>query len=126
MGEPLDLFAKPIGVKLLYGLHDARVDVATAIAEHPAVGDVVSEGMLESVLQVGKQLCRIKKLGLLQIPEQAAEVVLRQPGNGMQQGQWDVMSNDRRLLQEALLGGRERIDTGGEHRLDRRRDLDAR
>ena len=79
MGEPLDLLTKPIAVKLFYGVHDARVDVATVIAEDPAVGDVMRKGMLESVLQVGKELCRIKKLGVLQIPEQAAEVVLRPP-----------------------------------------------
>jgi hypothetical protein len=30
MGEPFDLFAKPVGVKLFYGIHDLRVDVAAA------------------------------------------------------------------------------------------------
>ena len=126
MGEPLDLLAQPVGVKLFYGIHDARVDVAAALAEHPAVGDVVGEGVLEGILQVRKELCRIKKFGILQIAEQAAEVVVRQPGNCTQKGQWDVVSNDRRLLQQALLGGGQRVDTRGEHRLHRGRDLDAR
>ena len=126
LGEPLDLFTQPIGVKLFHGIHDARVDVATAVAEHPTVGDVVGEGVLESVLQVGKQLCCIKKLGILQIAEQAAEFVLREPGNRVQQCQRDVVSDDRCLLQETLLGGGERVDAGGEHRLDGGRDLDAR
>ena len=28
MGEPFDLFAKPVGIKLFYGIHDPRMDVA--------------------------------------------------------------------------------------------------
>src|SRR5262245_33895067 len=31
MGESLDLLAEPIGVQLFNGIHDARVDVATAL-----------------------------------------------------------------------------------------------
>ena len=71
MGEPLHLFTKPIGVKRFNRPHDARVDVAPALAKHPAIGHVVSEGMLEPVLRLRKELHRIKKLGILQIAEQA-------------------------------------------------------
>src|SRR5262249_3708188 len=121
-----DLFSQAIGVEAFHCVDDAGVDVATAIAQHPGVGDVVGERVLESVLQVGKELSCIKKLGILQIAQQAAEVVLREPGNPVQQGQRDVVTNDRRLLQETLLGGLQRIDPGGEHRLDGGRDFDAR
>ena len=73
MGKPLDLLAQPVGVKLFYGIHDARVDVAATFVEHPTVGDVVGEGVLERILQVRKELCRIEKFGSLQIVEQTRE-----------------------------------------------------
>ena len=126
MGEPLDLLAQPVGVKLFHGIHDARVDVAATFVEHPAVGDVVGEGVLEGVLQVRKELCRVEKFSSLQIVEQTAKLVLCQPADCMQEGEWDVVSNDGRLLQQALLGGGQRVDTRSEHRLHRGRDLDAR
>ena len=126
IGEPLDLLAQPVGVKLFYGIHDARVDFAATFVEHPTVGDVVGEGVLERILQVGKEPCRIEKFGSLQIVEQTAKLVLCQPANCVQEGEWDIVSNDRRLLQQVLLGGGQRVDTRGEHRLHRGRDLDAR
>src|SRR5262249_14369056 len=83
MGEPLDLLAEPVGVQLFYGVHDARVDVATALVEHPSVGDVVGEGVLEGVLQVREELRRVEKFSSLQVVEQAAKLVLCQPANCM-------------------------------------------
>jgi hypothetical protein len=99
MCEPLDLLAKPVGKKPFYRIHDSRVDVAAAFVEHSAVGDVVGEGVLEGVLQVGKELCRVEKLGSLQIVEQTAKPVFCQPANCMQQGEWDVVSYYRRFLE---------------------------
>src|SRR4029078_7730519 len=43
----------------------------------------------------------------------------------MQEGEWDVVPNHRRLLQQSLLGGGERGDTRGEHRLYRGGDVVA-
>src|SRR5262249_14697019 len=114
------------GVQLFYGIHDARVDVATALVEHPSVGDIVGEGVLEGVLQVRKELRRVEKLSSLQIVEQTAKFVLCQPTNCMQEGERGVVSNYRRLMQQTLLGGGQRIDTRGEHRLHCGRDLGAR
>ncbi len=65
IGEPLDLFAQPAGIKLFYRIDDARVDGAAAFVEHPAVGNVVGEGVLEAVLQFRKELCRVEKFGSL-------------------------------------------------------------
>jgi hypothetical protein len=73
---PLALFAGPVRVKLFYNIHNERVDVAASVVEHPAVGDVVGERMLKSILQVGKNLYRVEKLGSLQIVEQTAKPVL--------------------------------------------------
>src|SRR5262245_3111553 len=54
MGEPLDLVAQPVGVKLFQGINDARVDVAATFVEQPAICDLVREGVLEGILQVGE------------------------------------------------------------------------
>src|SRR5262245_11238606 len=83
----------------------------------PSVGDIVGEGVLEGVLQVRKELRRVEKLSSLQIVEQTAKFVLCQPTNWMQEGERGVVSNYRRLMQQTLLGGGQRIDTRGEHRL---------
>src|SRR5215813_8544577 len=91
MGEPLDLFAKPVGIKLFDCIQDARMDVTAPFAERPVVGDVVGERMLKSVSQVGKALCRVDKLGCLEIVEQAAKPVLGQPANCMQEDEWDIV-----------------------------------
>src|SRR5262245_59153313 len=104
MRKPLDLLAEPVGVQLFYGIHDARVDVAAALVEHPSVGDVVGEGVLEGVVQVRKELRRVEKFGTLQVVEQTAELILRQSTNCVQQGERGVMSDNRRLMQQALLG----------------------
>src|SRR6516162_1673476 len=125
MGEPLDLLAEPVGVQLFYGIYDARVDVATALVEHPAVGDVVSEGVHEGVLQVRKELCRVEKFSSLQVVEESAEPILRQSTNCVQESERGVMSDDRRLMKQALLGGGQRVDTRGEHRLHCGWDLGA-
>ena len=125
MGEPLDLLAEPVGVKLFYGIHDARVDVATALVEHPSVGDVVGKGVLEGVLQVREELRRVEKFSSLQIVQETVKLALRQPTNCMQEGERCIMSNHRRLVQQALLGGGQRVDTRSEDSLHRGRDLDA-
>ena len=84
MSEPLDLFSEPVGIQFFHRAHDARVDVAAAFVEHPAIGDVMGKGVLKGVLQVGEDLGPKEKFVSLQIVEQTAKPVLRQPANCMQ------------------------------------------
>src|SRR5262249_60030567 len=77
----------------------------TALVEHSTVCDVVSERVLKRVLQVRKEPCRVKKFSSLQIVQEPAKLALRQPTNCMQEGERCIMSNHRRLVQQALLGG---------------------
>jgi hypothetical protein len=83
------------------------------------------EIVLKRVLQVRKEPCRVKKFSSLQIVQETAKLALRQPTNCMQEGERCIMSNHRRLVQQALLGGGQRVDTRSEDRLHRRRDLGA-
>ena len=73
--QPLNLFAKPIGVKLFNRIHNARVDFTATFVEHPTVCDVVSKRVLERILQIRKKLCRIEKLGSLQTVQQTTKLV---------------------------------------------------
>src|SRR5262245_47866708 len=97
--EPLNLFAKPIGVKLFNRIHHARVDFTATFVEYPTVCDVVSKRVLERILQIRKKLCRIEKLGSLQTVRQATKLVFRQPANCLQETEWDFVSDNGRLLQ---------------------------
>ena len=102
------------------------MDFAATFMEHPTVGDVVSEGVLERILRFWKETWRIEKFSSLQIVEQTAKLVVRQPANCVQEGKWDVVSNDGRFLQQVLVGSRQRVNTRSEDCLHRRRDLDSR
>src|SRR5215472_8227876 len=113
MGKPLDLLTQAVGVKFFYGIDDTRVDIAAAFVQNPAVGDILGQGVLEGVLQVGKKLRRVEKLGSLQIVEQRAKPVFCQTRNCLQQGDWDVVPNHRRRLQQAFFGSRQSVDTRG-------------
>ena len=54
MGKPLDLLAQAVGVKFFYGIDDARVDVAAAFVQNPAVGDVLGQECLKVYWRSGK------------------------------------------------------------------------
>src|SRR5436190_338050 len=126
MREPLDLLAKAVGIKRFDGIHDKRVDFTAAFTEHLTVSDVVRKGVLECILQVRKELARIQESGRLQIVEQTAKLVLFESANCLQEGEWDVVSDYGRLLQQVLVGGGQRVDTRSEDCPHRGRDLGAR
>ena len=125
MRKPVDLLAQAFFIQLLDGVDDTRMDFAAAFAKHPAIGNLLGQGVLEIVLQIGKHLRGEKKLAGLQSGEQGVEHVFRQPGDGPQQHQRDLLPNNRRDLQQAPFGGGQRVDARGEHRQDRGRDLAA-
>src|SRR5262249_9556837 len=125
IGEPLDLLGQPVGVKVFDGSYDTSVDLPATFVEHPAIGDVVSERVLERILQVRKELRRIEEFGSLQIVEQTAKLVLGQPANCVQEHEWNVVSDDCRLLQQVLSGSSQRVDSRCKNRLHCGRDLCA-
>jgi hypothetical protein len=51
------------------------VDFTATFVEYPTVCDVVSERVLERILQIRKKLCRIEKLGSLQTVQQTTKLV---------------------------------------------------
>ena len=83
--EPLDVLGEPVGVEPLDGLDDPGVEGAPPLLEQAAVGDLVGEGVLERVLEVGEEARLVEELGGLEVGEPAAERRLRQLGERLEQ-----------------------------------------
>jgi hypothetical protein len=65
MGQPLDVLAQPVGIRTLDGIDDADVNGPAPLLEHGAVGNLVSERMLEGVLAIREDPRLVQELGCL-------------------------------------------------------------
>ena len=74
--EPFDMFGNTLGVHLLHGVHDRGMVCSPALLEEAPVGDLVSQRVLEDVLEVGKEARFVEELGALQVGQPAAQRVL--------------------------------------------------
>ena len=63
MGELFDVLDETVGVEPLDRLRDARVERAAPLTEHAAVGDLVGEGVLERLLDLGEERRLVEELG---------------------------------------------------------------
>src|SRR5438445_10613173 len=122
--EALDVLAQAIGVEMLAGPNNSRVEHSPALLEQAAVGALVRKGMLERVLDFGKKPGLVQEFGGLQPRETLMQFVVAQASNGFEQTKRDVLADDRCRLQEALVFGCESIDAGRDDRLCRRRYLE--
>jgi len=84
----------------------------------------VGERVLEGVLEIGEELRLVHELGRLQARQAAPQLVLGVLRGLEQQGPRQILADDRRDLEEALVFGRQAVDARGQDRLDGRRDLD--
>ena len=75
----------------------------------------MGESVLEGKLKIRKQLSGKHKLGRLQVIEKSAKLAIGQTAYFLQQRERDIMSDDRRILQQSLLGFWQRVDTRGEN-----------
>jgi hypothetical protein len=82
--------------------------------------------VLERVLHLGKEAGLVEELRGLEGREGLAEGRLRLLDQRLQQRDGDIRPDDRRGLEEALLLGRQPIDTGGQDGLHGRGHLNAR
>src|SRR5215831_2051922 len=77
VSEPLGLLRDPPARQLLDGLDDTGVQGPLAFVEQALVGDLVSERVLEGVLEVRKELGLVDELCRLEACELGAHLVLR-------------------------------------------------
>ena len=100
--EAFNVFAAPLGIERFQRLHDPSVEEAPPLVRENPVGDLLGEGMLEGVLDLGKEASLIEELSGLQVSEAVPDLFLRLLGDGPQEGQGDFPADDGRGLEQAL------------------------
>ena len=126
VGEPLDVFREPVGMEPFERLHDPNVESPAPLLEEAPVGDLVGEAVFEGVLEIREEAGLVQELRGLQVRESPAESLLGLLGDGLQEGEGDLLTDDRRSLDQAFLLGREPVDPRRQDRLHCRRYLNAR
>ena len=66
VGEALDVFGTAIGVEMLDGVGDSRVQDPPPFLEETGIGDVVGERVLEGVFEIGEEARFVDELGRLE------------------------------------------------------------
>jgi hypothetical protein len=117
VGQPLDVLDQAVAVDRLDRFEDPGVEDALAILEEAPVHDLVGQRMLEGVLGLGEEPRLVEKLGRLKAGQAGAELFLRQIGDGEEEGERHVASDDRGRLEQALVLRRQPVDASREHRL---------
>src|SRR5262249_40631539 len=110
LGQALDLLGQSLGIESLKPLDNASMEGAPPLLEQTAVGDLVSQGVLEGEFALWEQLRLVEKLSCLQVVEATVQRLLGQLGNGLQQGEGHLCADDRRGLEQTLLLGRQPVD----------------
>ena len=95
------------------------------LLEQRFVGHLLSEGVLESVLDLGEQTGLIEELSGLQMGEAQAECLLRDLGDGLEERQGHLCTDDGSGLQQLFLLRGQAVDACCQHRLHRGRHLDT-
>src|SRR6266487_5862340 len=98
---------------------------APPLLEQRLIGDLLSQGVLEGILDVGKEARLVEELGGLQMGESQTERRLRRLGNGLEERQRHLGADDGGGLQELFLLRWQPVDTRRQDRLDRRGHLQA-
>ena len=122
-GEAVDLLGEAVGIQPFHRSHDARVERTSPLLEEAPVGDLVGEGMLERVLEVGKEPRFIEEFSGLEPVESPVEFIVGELSDRLEKPERDVFPDHRRGLQQAFVFWRDPIDAGRQDCLDRRRDL---
>src|SRR5262249_2617217 len=78
VGEMIDLLGEAIRVGLLDSVDDPRVEEASTFLEQATVCDLVGQGVLERVLEIGEEAPLVQELGRLKVREVAANTRLVQ------------------------------------------------
>jgi hypothetical protein len=124
MGQLFEVFVQAIGVEPLDRADQGGVQRAPPIFQEASVCHVVCQRVLEGVLELRNDAGFVDELGALQALEATPEGVLRKVGERFEECEGDVLADHRSDLHQVSVFGRESVDAGGEHGVDRRRHLD--
>src|SRR2546425_8868349 len=113
VGKPIHLLGQTVLVQRFDGYHDSRMEGAAPILEETRIGNFMGEGVLEGVLEVGKQARLVEELASLQMSKALAKLPLWQVADGLDQRKEHILADDCGSLEEPLLVRREAVDAGG-------------
>ena len=126
VGQAFNLVRQAVTSERFQGLHNACMQRLPPLLEQTPVCDLLGQGVLEGVGVLREETGLVQELGRLEVGQATVQGLLGQLGNGLQQGQGDIHTNDRGRLQQALLLRWEAVDACRQHRLYRRWYLNAR
>src|SRR5215471_14283524 len=98
--EALDVLAQPIGMESFDGLSYSAMEYPPTLNEERGVRDLISQTMLERVLQIRIEALLVEKLGRPQMREGALKSFLRHVRDGLKNGEGDSFADDRGCLKE--------------------------
>jgi len=125
MGQTVDVLGEAVRIEPFDRIDDAGVESATLILEKARIRNLVCERMLEAVLEVGEERRFVQELAALEPTEPTAQVGVRCLIDGLQEGEGDILANDRGGLEEPLVVGWEPVDASTQDGLHRRRHLEG-
>ena len=122
MREQLDLLGEAIGMKRFDRVDDRGVQEISSLQQHAAVGDLVSEGVLEGIFELREKPRLVHEFGRLQPRETALQIVFAACEDSLENGVGNVGADDGGGLQQLFVRGIEPIDARGDDRLHGRRN----
>jgi hypothetical protein len=103
LGQPFRMLGQTVGIEPFAGCDDAGVQGPAPLLQEAPVGHLVGESVLEGVFQLGEEAGFVEELSGLQAAESAAQLLLRQLPEGLQEGEWHLGADDRSHLEQALV-----------------------
>ena len=118
MRQHLVVLGEPVRVELLDGAADQPVEIAPPLHEQRFVGDVLGQGVLEHVRQLGVQVALEDELERGQLAEELG-TALSDLGEAIHQAARELTPDHGGELQRPLGGLGEAVDAGGDDVVDR-------
>jgi len=84
MCQPLRLLRQAVGIKVFDSPGNPGVNEAAAILEHRTVSDLMGQGMLERVFEIGKHTRLVEEFTGPQVGEPLSQPLLTQFGDRQQ------------------------------------------
>ena len=124
-GQGLDLLGQAVRMTLFERFDNAGVEQTAAFLEETAVGDLVRQGVLESVFTLGEQAGLVQEFSCLEVRQVALQRRVGYVGNGLQQQHRHLRANDRRGLEQILCLRRQPVNARRQYRLHSGRHLNG-
>ena len=124
MSQEIGVLGGQIRLESLDSLDHRRMQSRLPVVDQAPIGDVVSERVLERVLEFGKDARFVEEFGPPESCQRLTELLIGHVGDGPQEGNRHVLAHDRRRLEQPLVLGQEPIDARREDGLHGRWHLD--